>query len=133
MIKLRTKADLAQITYYRIGGTADLLVEVSSVEDILTALAWLQQRGVSAIVPLGLGSNMLVPDRGYRGAVLWLRPSPDGFHAQRGGNVTAFAGNTIEQLLRYSLGQRLSGLAWSAGLPSSIGRSCGPMRASGDA
>jgi UDP-N-acetylmuramate dehydrogenase len=121
MMNLRANVDLAQITYYRIGGTADLLIEVSSIEDIRSALAWLQRRGVTAVFPLGLGSNVLLPDAGYRGAILRLRPSPDGFRSEPGGNVTAFAGNTIEQLLRYTLEQRFSGLAWSAGLPSSIG------------
>lgn len=112
---------LSEMSFYRIGGPADTILELTSISDMHEALAYLRRHAPSAILPLGSGSNVLAPDDGYRGTILWLRPGRDGFMYHGDGHVSVYAGNAVDQLVHYALGHRLSGLAWAAGLPGSIG------------
>lgn len=55
---------LSALTSYRIGGSADMILEVTSVSAMCDALAYLQRHTPSAVLPLGVGSNVLAPDDG---------------------------------------------------------------------
>lgn len=112
---------LSALTSYRIGGSADMILEVTSVSAMCDALAYLQRHTPSAILPLGVGSNVLAPDDGYRGAILWLRPGSGGCIYHGDGYVSAYTGTSVDQLIHYTLEHRLSGLAWAGGLPGSVG------------
>ena len=56
---------------FKIGGTADLFLTPQSTDDAVKAVSILKSRGIPFFV-LGNGSNLLVGDRGIRGAVLCL-------------------------------------------------------------
>jgi UDP-N-acetylmuramate dehydrogenase len=116
--RVRTQASLSLLTTLRVGGPADVLVEVRGAGEALAV----QELARSAGVPLtwlGGGSNVLIGDRGVRGVVArWhggalSHPEPD--------RVTAEAGVTINGLVRYTIGQGLAGLAEWAGTPGTVG------------
>ncbi|HUD44140.1 MAG TPA: UDP-N-acetylmuramate dehydrogenase [Patescibacteria group bacterium] len=111
---------LSQDTYYHIGGNVDVVLELSSLVDIEEALKYLQQNHIEKILPLGLGSNLLISDSGFRGAILRLLPGSENFLLKEN-KVTAFAGATIDQLIQFCFSHNLAGLAWAGGLPSSVG------------
>ena len=70
-LKLRPDAPLARLTTFRIGGPAELLVEVGSgraLSDLLRAA----RRAGAPFHLLGLGSNVLIPDQGLPGIVVRL-------------------------------------------------------------
>jgi len=69
--RLRRAAPLAPLTTFRVGGPADWLLELQQVEDVRAALMIAREHGVP-VVPLGGGSNVLVPDAGIRGLVIRL-------------------------------------------------------------
>ena len=60
---------LAPHTSARIGGAADLLVTVKSMDELAQAISLLWEAGTRFIV-LGGGSNVLVSDRGVREVVV---------------------------------------------------------------
>jgi UDP-N-acetylmuramate dehydrogenase len=66
---LRRGVPLAPYTTFRIGGPADLLVEVESAAELAAAVTAARRHGVPYF-RLGLGANILVGDRGFRGLVI---------------------------------------------------------------
>ena len=62
---------LARHTSYRIGGKADLFVTCHSYHALRRAVAVLDREQVPWVI-IGKGSNLLVADGGYRGAVISL-------------------------------------------------------------
>jgi len=116
----RPKVRLGPMTWFRIGGPADWLVEPRDEED----LAVVAHRCREADMPLrvlGLGANLLIGDGGVRGAVLRLA-SP---HFQRieieGERVTAGAGAHLTKLVKGTVGAGLAGLEALAGIPGTVG------------
>jgi len=91
------QAPLAPLTTFGVGGPADWLVDVRSVEE-LQAVVRAARAAREPVHVLGGGSNVLVSDRGVRGVVLRLRltgvsqPAPD--------RVRAEAGLTMNGLVR---------------------------------
>jgi UDP-N-acetylmuramate dehydrogenase len=61
----------SRLTTYRIGGPADLLVEVNTREELSFLLSYLSRHEIPYFV-LGGGSNLLVRDGGFRGVVIRL-------------------------------------------------------------
>jgi UDP-N-acetylmuramate dehydrogenase len=67
--RVRVDEPLARYTTYRIGGPAAFLVEPARTEDVVAALELARAHGVPWLA-LGLGSNVLVSDRGFAGVVI---------------------------------------------------------------
>jgi UDP-N-acetylmuramate dehydrogenase len=67
--EVRSREPLAKHTTYRIGGPADLFVTCDTVADLAEAVRICEEDGVDRTV-IGKGSNLLVADSGYRGAIL---------------------------------------------------------------
>jgi len=65
--RLRPNAPLAPLTTFRVGGAAEWLIETRSSDELMTALTFARAAGVP-VTMLGGGSNVLVADRGVRGA-----------------------------------------------------------------
>jgi UDP-N-acetylmuramate dehydrogenase len=112
-------AELARLTTFRIGGTADLLVEAHN-EAALVALLRTVERHRVPLVLLGIGSNVLVPDEGVRGVVVRLAGE---FGSMRFEGTTVVAGGALAlpKLARASIARGLVGLEALAGFPSSVG------------
>ncbi len=116
--RLRRAAPLAPLTTFRVGGPADWLLELQQVEDVRAALMIAREHGVP-VVPLGGGSNVLVPDAGIRGLVIRLHGGSMVRVAEH--RIRADGGVTINGLVRWTLSHRLAGLEAWAGTPGTVG------------
>lgn len=58
-------------TTFRTGGPARYFLVIETRKELAQVLAWLQEEALPWFL-LGNGSNLLVGDRGYRGAILHL-------------------------------------------------------------
>src|SRR5919106_1572400 len=67
--RLRRDASLAPYTTFRIGGPADVLYDATTADDLANAVLLARETGTPYFV-LGLGANILVGDRGFRGVVV---------------------------------------------------------------
>lgn len=109
---------LAPYTTFRIGGPADLFCEPSSADEL--ALAVLAARALS--VPyfvLGLGANILIGDRGFRGLVI-----RNAAHHERwsdDGKLWVESGAVMRDLISESAHRGWSGLEHFVGIPSTVG------------
>ena len=109
---------LAPLTTFRVGGSADWLVQVRRADDVRRVVSLAREAGVPVTV-LGGGSNVLVADQGVRGVVMRIHggevDAPDARH------VRADAGVTINGLVRWTIGRGLAGLEAWAGTPGTVG------------
>ncbi len=118
---VRFDVPLAPYTSARIGGPADALLTVASVEALAAAVAWLWQQGLSFRV-LGGGSNVLVADAGVRGVVLLNRARAVTLRADRAPyEARAASGASLGALARRTVAEGLEGLAWAVGIPGTVG------------
>ncbi len=113
-------APLATHTTYRIGGPAAVLVTPRGMDEIAEVLQFAVETGTSWLV-LGLGSNILVPDRGFDGIVLRLG-KPMGSIVRTGGDRwTVGAGLPTPLLARRSAAAGLGGVQRLVGVPGTVG------------
>ena len=115
---LRTSVPLAPYTTFRIGGPADVLYDATSADALATAVATARRLGVPWFV-LGLGANILVGDRGFRGLVIRNVAR----HVEFGANgvVRAESGMVVTDLIPAAVDRGLSGLEHYVGIPSTVG------------
>lgn len=113
---------LARHTSYRIGGKADLFVTCHSYHALRRAVAVLDREQVPWVI-IGKGSNLLVADSGYRGAVISLgREFQRTVVADDGCTLTVGAG---VMFARWStMPCRVASRALSLPLASWFGRRC---------
>src|SRR5205085_4187132 len=67
--RVRRDEVLAPYTTFRIGGPADLYFEASTADELADAVLIARELDVPYFV-LGLGANILIGDRGFRGLVV---------------------------------------------------------------
>lgn len=106
-------------TSFKIGGPADVFAVVQDVPDLQALLKWLESNGLPVFV-LGAGSNLLVSDKGIRGAVIQLGR---GFQRVRTrvSEVHAGAGVKLARTVRESISRGLAGLECLSGIPGTVG------------
>ena len=78
--KLTQDAPLAPLVWFKAGGTADWLFEPADIDDLRAFLADLDP--AVPVMPLGLGSNLIVRDGGIRGVVVRLGRGFNGIDIQ---------------------------------------------------
>jgi UDP-N-acetylmuramate dehydrogenase len=116
--RLRRNEPLAPYTTFQIGGPADLLYEAVSAEDLAAAVLAARESAVPYFV-LGLGANILVGDRGFRGLVIRNRAAA--VEWREDGHVHAESGVVMRELILESVRRGWSGLEHFVGIPSTVG------------
>jgi len=113
---------LSEILYYKIGGKAKVLLKIENKEDLLEALDFVGRNKIKRLLPIGFGSNLLVNDKPFDGAVLWFSNGKSSTIKLNGDSlVEAFAAESLDDLIKFSFDNNLIGLEWAGGLPSTIG------------
>jgi UDP-N-acetylmuramate dehydrogenase len=117
---VETDHPLAGHTWYGLGGPADYFIRPRTVDQLKQVVKRCNENKVRIYV-MGFGSNLLISDKGVRGAVIKLEE--DQFTQTRfeGEQVTAGAGADIRKLVRACVKEGLSGLEALTGIPSSVG------------
>ena len=109
---------LSPYTTFRIGGPADLLYTTQTADDLATAVLAARESGVPYFV-LGLGANILVGDKGFRGLVVRNRASH--FTFSDSGELWVESGAIVGDLIPEAVERGWSGLEHYVGIPSTIG------------
>jgi UDP-N-acetylmuramate dehydrogenase len=109
---------IAPYTTFRIGGPADLFYSADSADDLASAITAARHLGVPFFV-LGLGANILVGDRGFRGLVIRNRARRFEFHED--GHLYAESGVVMAELIPHAVERGWSGLEHYVGIPSTVG------------
>ena len=113
------RAPMARYTSFRVGGPADVLVNIASAEEVTVALRAAKAAGVPVTV-IGNGSNLLVRDGGIRGLVMRIA-QPMNAITRDGDSLHVQAGATLPSVAAFAQRNGLDGLAPMAGIPGTIG------------
>ena len=109
---------LAPITWFRVGGPAEILFQPRDEEDLKLFLLRLPREAPLTII--GIGSNLLVRDGGIEGAVIRLGREFNRIVVE-GTRVTAGAGALDVMVAREAQRAGVAGLEFLRGIPGSIG------------
>ena len=119
--RLSRSVPLARYTAARIGGAADWLLVVETVDQLIDAATQLWAMDIPFHV-LGGGSNTLISDLGVRQLVILNQAKQIRFELeQKSPIVTAESGANFGLMARQSARRCLSGLEWAAGIPGTVG------------
>ena len=117
--RILPRARMARYTTFRVGGEADVLVQIASEQEIAAALR-AAKRADMPVTVIGNGSNLLVRDGGIRGLV--LRIAGDFSAIRREDDcLIAQSGATLSACAQFAQREGLAGLAELAGIPGTIG------------
>ncbi len=115
------QASMAELTTFRIGGPADLLVDIPNGSAAAAIVAVCSHQQIPYLF-IGNGSNLLVGDKGIRGAVLRLTEGEPVLQPELGdGVIYAPAGMQLKNLCRFARDHSLTGLEFAFGIPGTVG------------
>ncbi len=108
---------LAPYTRFGIGGPAGLLAETKDPRAFELAVRAVREAGVAQVV-IGGGTNLVVSDAGFPGAV--LRFTGDRI-TRRGERISVESGAALQELVDFANAAGLKGLETLAGIPGQVG------------
>jgi UDP-N-acetylmuramate dehydrogenase len=126
--RLEPNFPLADLTWFRTGGPAQILFTPADMEDLSRFLEALPSD--IPVYPIGVGSNLLVRDGGVNGVVVRLGRGFGQLEAQENFRVLAGAAVPDVKVARFALDRGIAGLTFLRGIPGTIG---GALRMNGGA
>ena len=119
--EIRLDEPLSKHTSYRIGGPARAYILVNSPAALSAALAACKADECPWVV-VGKGSNLLVSDAGFKGAVIVLAGEFRNWKFdEENARVVVGAGTTLSRLVQEVFHRGYSGMEFAVGTPGSVG------------
>lgn len=115
---VRENEDMSLHTTFRAGGRANLFL-TPSPQNIAALIKYLKQEGTEYYV-IGNGSNLLVKDSGYDGAVICIGTQFEDCMAE-GTSITAGAGAKLSKIAALACRKGLKGFEFASGIPGTLG------------
>src|SRR6516225_4429128 len=126
--RLLANQPLAELTWFRVGGAAQLLFIPEDEDDLAYFLAHLPSE--IPVTSIGLGSNLIVRDAGVPGAVIRLGRGFNAVEVEPGARLRTGAAVPDVKVARAAQEAAIAGLAFYRGIPGAIG---GALRMNGGA
>lgn len=121
LLQFQSNEPLAPRTSLSLGGSAENLVEASTLDQLTEALKWAETSFWKVNV-LGAGSNVVISDDGVGGLV--VVPRLRGIEVDRNGDhcvIVAAAGESWDDLVAETVAQGYLGLECLSGIPGTVG------------
>lgn len=109
-------------TTFRVGGPADYFVTPGTKEELQAVLTCCKEQEMPYYI-IGNGSNLLVSDKGYRGAVIQIYKAMNAIDCD-GRQIRAQAGALLSAVANRALEEGLTGFEFAAGIPGTLGGAC---------
>ena len=106
-------------TTFRTGGPAKYFYKVSSIEDLIKVLDECNDKKIKYTI-IGNGSNLLVSDLGYDGAIIQIYDKFDKISVS-GDTIKAEAGALLSKIAAVARDNGLSGMEFASGIPGTLG------------
>ena len=114
-----TEEAMSQHTTFKIGGPADYFLMPGKGEDVGRVIKICKEKEIPYFI-LGNGSNLLVGDGGYRGAVIQIYRNMSSVTVE-GNEITAQAGALLSAVAAAAKNASLTGFEFAGGIPGTIG------------
>lgn len=117
--RLAANQPMAPLTWFRVGGPAQVLFTPADEDDLAYFLSKLPRD--IAVYAVGVGSNLIVRDDGFEGVI--IRLSPRGFGEARAEGELVHAGTAVldKRVAEVAASANLAGLEFYFGIPGTIG------------
>lgn len=116
---VRLHEPMKKHTTFRIGGPADYYLCPHSTEELQKILQICRENKLEFFI-LGNGSNLLVSDKGYRGAVIQLWKNFSDIETEDN-TITVKAGALLSKVAAEALEESLTGMEFASGIPGTMG------------
>jgi UDP-N-acetylmuramate dehydrogenase len=116
--RVQEDAPLGPMTWFRVGGAAEVLVRPASASDLVTLLAEMPLD--MPLTVIGAASNLIIRDGGIHGVVVRLARGFNTITVQPDG-VVAGAGALDATVAEHAAAAGLAGLEFLSGIPGSVG------------
>ncbi len=126
--RLEANAPLADFTWFRVGGPAEVLFTPADEADLAEFLG--RTASDIPVTVIGVGSNLLVRDGGVPGVVIRLGRGFSDLAAEEGQRIRAGAAVLDVRAARYAAEHGIDALTFLRGIPGTIG---GALRMNGGA
>jgi UDP-N-acetylmuramate dehydrogenase len=113
------RGSLADFIWFRTGGPAEWLVRPKDAEDLARFLADLDP--ATPVLPVGVGSNLIVRDGGVPGVVVRLPKAMSHVHVEPGNRVRAGGGAMGITVASKARDAHVAGLEFLRGIPGTAG------------
>ena len=116
---LRVDEPMARHVSWRAGGAAARAYRPADLDDLAAFLREIPDE--EPLLFVGLGSNLLVRDGGYRGTVVFLHGVLDRIAIESNRAIYAEAGVASPKVARFAANHDLAGAEFLAGIPGTVG------------
>ncbi|WP_454634270.1 UDP-N-acetylmuramate dehydrogenase [Bradyrhizobium cenepequi] len=117
--RLLANQSLAELTWFRVGGPAQVLFTPADEDDLAYFLARLPQD--LPVYVVGVGSNLIVRDGGMPGVVIRLAPRAFGETRADGDIVSAGAAALDKRVAEAAAAADIGGMEFFFGIPGTVG------------
>ena len=117
--RLLANQSLAELTWFRVGGPAQVLFTPADEDDLVYFLKHLPQE--LPVYVVGVGSNLIVRDGGIEGVVIRLSPRAFGETMAEGDVVTAGAAALDKRVAETAAAAGIGGMEFLFGIPGTVG------------
>jgi len=117
--RLLANESLAPLTWFRVGGPAQILFTPADADDLAYFLSKLPSD--IPVYAIGVGSNLIVRDRGIPGVVIRLSPRGFGATSADGDIISAGTAALDKRVAETAAAANVGGLEFYFGIPGSIG------------
>jgi UDP-N-acetylmuramate dehydrogenase len=117
--QLTRRASLAKLVWFRTGGEADWLLEPANLSDLSDFLK--AMNNALPIMPLGLGSNLIIRDRGVEGLVIRLGKPFTNVEILNNKQIKCGGGASGILVSSAARNAGISGLEFLRGIPGTVG------------
>lgn len=117
--QLTRRASLAKLVWFRTGGEADWLLEPANLSDLSDFLKAMDN--ALPIMPLGLGSNLIIRDRGVEGLVIRLGKPFTNVEILNNKQIKCGGGASGILVSSAARDAGISGLEFLRGIPGTVG------------
>ncbi len=113
---------MSKHTTFRVGGPADYFLIPETAEEVVKLVALCKEEKIPFYI-IGNGSNLLVSDAGYAGAIIQIGRRMNEISVE-GTTIKAQAGALLSAIGNKALDHSLGGFEFAAGIPGCLGGAC---------
>jgi len=117
--KIYINEPMNKYTSFKIGGPAECLIKIQTVEDLKSILKLSKEQNIPLTI-IGNGSNILVSDEGIKGIVLKIEIPTFELDNQKA-QLKVGSGVKLAFIAQKCLKQELAGFEFASGIPGTIG------------
>ena len=117
--ELREREPMARHVTWRAGGAVRVAYFPADLDDLVAFMRGLRQD--EPVMFVGLGSNLLVRDRGYDGTVVFTHAALKSLRMEADGSIYAEAGVAAPKVARFAANYAREGAEFLAGVPGTVG------------